>query len=116
MALDAFMTIKGKKQGELHKDASKSDSIGQSARTDTKHHGKITIVGFNSSVVVPRDMSSGAATGTRNHQPVIITKFFDRSSPLLWQALANNEMLESVTCEFYRNDPGGMPEPDPEDF
>lgn len=112
MALDAFMTIKGKKQGEIHKDASKPESVGQSARTNSKHHGKITIVGFNSAIVVPRDMSSGVATGTRNHQPVTFTKFFDKSSPLLWQALANNEQLDEVVCEFYRTDPGGMPEPE----
>jgi type VI secretion system secreted protein Hcp len=111
MALDSFMTIKAKKQGDLHKDASKPDSIGQAARTDSKFHGKITVVAFTGGIVVPRDMSSGVATGTRNHQPVTFTKYFDRSSPLLWQALANNEVLEEVNAEFYRTDPGGMPEP-----
>ena len=111
MSLDAYMTIKGKKQGEISKDASKPDSMGQSAKGDADLQSKITVVGFSSGIVVPRDMASGVATGTRNHQPVTITKFFDKASPLLWQALANNEMLEDVIIDFYRTDPGGMPKP-----
>lgn len=111
MALEAYMTIKGKKQGDISKDASKPDSIGQMAKADTGSQGKITVVGFTSGILVPRDATSGVATGARNHQPVAITKFFDRASPLLWQALATNEILEEVVCDFYRTDPGGMPQP-----
>lgn len=111
MALEAYLTIKGKKQGDISKDASKPDSIGQVAKVDESSQGKITVVGFTSGIVVPRDMTSGVATGARNHQPVVITKFFDRASPLLWQALATNEILEEVVSEFYRTDPGGMPQP-----
>jgi type VI secretion system secreted protein Hcp len=111
MALDLFMTVKGKKQGDISKEASTPGSIGQAARSDTKFHNKITVVGFDSGIVVPRDMASGVATGTRNHQPVKLIKLFDRASPLLWQALANNELLEDINAEFYRTHPDGMPEP-----
>lgn len=111
MALEAYMTIKGKKQGEIHKDASKPDSMGQGSKNDSDLQAKITVVAFTSQVVVPTDMTSGVATGTRNYQPVTFTKVFDKSSPLLWQALATNEMLDEVVCEFYRPDPGGMPKP-----
>ncbi len=112
MSMEAYMTIKGKKQGDIHKDASKPKSLGQHARSDSSMQEKITIVGFGMGIVVPRDMSSGVATGARNHQPVVFTKFFDRSSPLLWQALAQNELLDEVVADFYRTDPGGMPKPE----
>lgn len=111
MALEAYITVKGNKQGDISKDASKPDSIGQIAKSDASFHSKITVFGFASGIVVPRDMTSGIATGARNHQPVVFTKFFDRASPLLWQALATNEVLEEVVAEFYRTDPGGMPAP-----
>lgn len=111
VSLEAYMTIKGKKQGDISKDASKPDSIGQVAKGASDKQAKITLVAFASGIIVPRDGTSGVATGARNHQPVTITKFFDRASPLLWQALATNELLEDVVCEFYRTDPGGMPHP-----
>ncbi|MGY8683193.1 Hcp family type VI secretion system effector [Bradyrhizobium sp. UFLA05-153] len=111
VSLEAYITIKGKKQGDISQDASKPDSIGQVAKSDSDNQSKITVVAFTSGIIVPRDMTSGVATGTRNHQPVVFTKFFDRASPLLWQALATNEVLEEVVCEFYRADPAGMPKP-----
>ncbi|MGY3538145.1 type VI secretion system secreted protein Hcp [Bradyrhizobium sp. USDA 4515] len=111
VSLEAYLTIKGKKQGDISKDASKPDSIGQVAKGDAGKQGKITVVSFTSRIFLPRDATSGVATGARNHQPVVFTKFFDRASPLLWQALATNEVLEDVVCEFYRTDPGGMPQP-----
>ncbi|WP_179880025.1 MULTISPECIES: Hcp family type VI secretion system effector [Bradyrhizobium] len=111
MSLESYMTIKGKKQGDISKDASKPDSIGQVAKGDSGKQAKITVVAFTSGIAVPCDVTSGIATGARNHKPVLFTKFFDRASPLLWQALATNEVLEEVLCEFYRTDPGGMPQP-----
>jgi type VI secretion system secreted protein Hcp len=112
MALEAYMKITGQQQGEISKDASTSQSLGQMARGDSGHHHRITVVAFGSGIVVPRDVASGIATGASFAQPVTFTKFFDRSSPLLWQALGNNEVLTEVICDFYRNDPGGMPKPE----
>lgn len=111
MALESYIKIKGTKQGDISKDASKKDSIGQVAKADTTLQGMITVVAFASGIVLPRDLASGVVTGARNHQPVVFTKYFDKSSPQLWQALATNEMLEEVVCEFYRPDPGGAPQP-----
>jgi type VI secretion system secreted protein Hcp len=109
MPHEIYATIKGKKQGDMSKGASKSDSIGQHARHD--HEDRVTVFAFGSGTVVPRDMASGVATGTRHHQPVVFTKLVDRASPQLAQALAQNELLDEVVFEFYRNDPGGMPKP-----
>lgn len=111
MALQAYMTIRGKKQGDISKDASTPNSIGQVAKVDEGSQGKITVVGFTSGIVVPLDATSGVATGARNHKPVVFTKFWDRASPLLSEALTKNEILEEAVCEFYRADPDGMPKP-----
>ncbi|WP_420965340.1 Hcp family type VI secretion system effector [Bradyrhizobium sp. B120] len=111
MSLEIYLKIKGKKQGDISKDASTPDSIGQVAKGDSDKQGKITVVAFTSAISVPCDPASGVATGPRNHKPVSFTKYFDRASPLLWQALATNEVLEDLVCEFYRPDPGGMPQP-----
>jgi len=113
MALDAYMTIKGKTQGDISAEASTRKSIGQVAKdAQPGNHGKITVVGFTTGVVIPRDISSGIATGTRAHQPVVFTKYFDKASPLLWQALATNEILEEVVCEFYRTSADGLGKPE----
>lgn len=111
MALEAYLKVQGGTQGDISANASKPDSIGQVAKSDTANHGLITVVGFLSGIVLPRDLASGVVTGARNHQPVVFTKYFDRASPLLWQALAKNEVLSEVKCEFYRPDPSGMPAP-----
>ncbi len=110
MALDAYMTIKGKKQGDIAKEASTVKSFGQGAKFD-KHGDTITVVAFTSGIVKPRDPKSGAPSGARIHQPANFTKVFDRSSPLLWQALATGEQLE-VEITFFRADTTGLGEPE----
>jgi hypothetical protein len=38
---------------------------------------------FNQSIVSPRDAASGLPTGKRMHKPYVITKEYDKSSPIL---------------------------------
>lgn len=40
MSLEAYLKIKGKKQGDISKDASKPDSIGQVAKGDSGKQGR----------------------------------------------------------------------------
>jgi type VI secretion system secreted protein Hcp len=108
MALQAYLTIT---QDNISKGASNANSIGQVASTDTTNQDKITVIGFSSNCLIPIDPNSGVATGSRMYRPVVITKFFDSASPLLWGALAQNKVLSEVLCEFYRPDPAGMPKP-----
>ncbi len=51
---------------------------------------------------ITRDQSS-------NHQPVVITKPIDKSSPLLGMAITDNEML-NCTLDFYRTSDTGTQE------
>jgi type VI secretion system Hcp family effector len=52
------------------------------------------------------ERASGQATGKRQHKPFIIVKQFDKATPLLLNALVNNENLTTVTFTLLR---GGQP-------
>lgn len=56
--------------------------------------------GFSYSLVSPRDPATGQATGKRQHSPIKFTKLINNVSPLLFQALVNNENLTSVVIQF----------------
>jgi len=96
MAYEAYMIIEGTKQGKLK---------GESVRT--AHKDKIPILGFEYEVAAPRDLASGQASGKRQHKPVKVIKEWGASSPQLFQAVTTNEVLKSVTFEFYRTTPEG---------
>jgi len=49
----------------------------------------------------PRDAASGQPSGKRQHSPVSIVKEWGAASPQIFQALANNEVLETVDIDCY---------------
>lgn len=73
-----------------------------------KFKDKSEINGFMQEVISPRDAASGAATGKRNYQPIIILKKAGSASPQFFQALTTNEVLKKVTIDFYKPDPSGQ--------
>jgi len=87
MALNAFLQLKGQVQGDI------IGSVTQKGRT-----GKIMVIAFNHELQSPRDPGTGQATGKRMHKPFVITKEIDKSSPLLYTALINNENI--ITWEL----------------
>lgn len=107
MALEAYMKVTGSVQGDISGKASNSDSIGQQAKTDSATFDLITVVGFKQGVILPTDPSAGVVTGSRSYQPVVVTKFVDKATPLLWGAIAKNEVLTQVVLDFYRPHPTG---------
>jgi type VI secretion system secreted protein Hcp len=90
MALNAYLKLKGQKQGDI------KGSVTQKGR-----EGKIMVIAVNHEVVSPRDAASGLPTGKRMHKPFIITKELDKSSPLLFNALVNNENITSFELQFF---------------
>jgi type VI secretion system secreted protein Hcp len=56
---------------------------------------------FKHEVTIPTDPQSGMTTGQRVHRPVIITKVFDKSSPMLYLALCQNELVD-VEIKWFR--------------
>lgn len=54
------------------------------------------IISFSHEIVSPRDAASGLPTGRRQHKPITITKEIDKASPLIFQALVDNENLTEI--------------------
>lgn len=68
------------------------------------------VVGLFHEVVSPRDAASGLPTGKRQHKPLVVTKYLDKATPLLYQAMVNNENLTKVLLTYYRPDRDGVPQ------
>ena len=90
MALNAYLRLKGAKQGDI------KGSVTQKGR-----EGRIAVIAVTHDIVSPRDAASGQATGKRQHKPLVITKELDKASPLLRAALVSNEHLTSLTLDFF---------------
>lgn len=90
MALNAIMRLTSEVQGEI------KGSVTQAGREDS-----ILVIGFSHEVDSPRDAASGLPTGKRQHNPLIVTKEIDKSTPLLMKALVENENLTDVSLWFW---------------
>jgi type VI secretion system secreted protein Hcp len=91
MALNAYLTLKGQTQGDI------KGSVTQKGRED-----KIMVIAVQHEVSSPRDAASGLPTGKRQHHPIVITKEVDKSSPLLYNVLCNNENLTEWKLQFWK--------------
>ena len=96
MALNAYLSIKGQKQGQI-----------KGGVTQKGKEGWIAVYAFHHEIVSPRDSASGLPTGKRQHKPLTITKEIDKSTPVLLQVLVNNENLTEVILRFYGPDSKG---------
>ena len=97
MALNSYLSLKGQKQGDI-----------KGGVTQKGREGKILVIAFSHDIVSPRDASSGLPTGKRMHKPFVITKEIDRSSPLLYSALVNNENLVQWQLQCFAQKTGGV--------
>ncbi|WP_413483176.1 Hcp family type VI secretion system effector [Morganella psychrotolerans] len=86
MANIIYLAVTGNKQGLISRGASTTDSIGN--KYQAGHEDEILIFELSSNISMNQNVS---------FQPVDIRKPIDKSSPLLAQALTNNEIL---TCDF----------------
>ncbi len=90
MALNAYLRLKGTKQGVI-----------QGSSTQKGREGKIVVVASNHEVIAPVDPASGLPTGRRQHKPFVITKEVDKASPLLYTALVTNEQITEWELQFW---------------
>jgi type VI secretion system secreted protein Hcp len=74
------------------------------------HEDEILVEAFKHEVYTPTDSQSGQPTGPRVHKPLIITKVFDKASPLLYKALASGEKLPKVEVKWFRTSAEGRQE------
>lgn len=103
-----FISIKGSTQGLITQGTFTPESIGNSYQKG--HEDQALIKGFSHSISIPRDPQSGQPSGQRVHEPIVISKLFDKSSPLLYNALTKGETLTEVELKFYRTSYAGKPE------
>lgn len=108
MPTPAYMSVTGTTQGLITQAAFTADSVGNVYQEG--HEDEVIVQAFQHEVIIPRDPQSGQPTGPRVHQPVVITKVFDKSSPLLYEALTRGEVLTEVVIKWYRTSMAGTQE------
>ena len=86
MPYQVFATVTGAKQG-----AFKGES------TQKGREGKIAITSISYGVTIPRDATSGLATGRRIQHPVIFSKHWGVSSPQFSPRRSKTRFL-SLSC------------------
>ncbi len=106
MANPAFMRVQGVTQGLITAGAGTEESVGNMAVHDHQDESRIIKVDHN--VFIPKDPHSGMATGQRVHEAIQLTKLVDKSSPLLYNSLATNEVLERVEISYHRQSATGV--------
>lgn len=99
MIYNAYLTAVGQKQGAI-----------KGSVTDKGKEDSILVRSFTDQILSPRDAASGLPTGRRQHQPIVIVKEIDKSSPALWNALINNENLTSWVLRVWLSAMGTAPE------
>jgi type VI secretion system secreted protein Hcp len=87
------MSAKGQKQGIIKGEC-----------TIAGWEGTIVCIGFTHEVNSPRDATTGLPTGKRQHKPLTVTKYIDKTTPLFYSALVNNETLTEVSFNFFQTD------------
>lgn len=96
MAYEFYVTVVGTKQGAFVPETQ-----------DGPHAGTITGTAFHYGVEIPRDPSSGRATGRRLHHPVSFVKPWGGASPQFFSAITTNELLDHALFEFVRTNEAG---------
>jgi type VI secretion system secreted protein Hcp len=104
MASVGYASITGAKQGNITQNDNTANSMG--AGFQSTYQNLATIQAYTMGIFVPTDPQSGQPTGLRVYQPATLTKVFDQSSPLLWQALCTGEQL-TIELDLYRTAASG---------
>lgn len=108
MPTPAYMTIEGQQQGLITAGNFTEPSVGNIFQEG--HEDQILVEAFKHEIVLPRDPQSGQPTGQRVHQPIVITKVFDKCSPLLFNSLTSGERLTKCAIDWYRTSATGTQE------
>jgi type VI secretion system secreted protein Hcp len=102
------MTIEGAKQGPITQGTFTGESVGNIWQEG--HEDEILVQAFSHKIIIPKDPQSGQPSGQRVHHPLVITKVFDKSSPLLYAALTSGERLTKCKIKWYRTSEQGVQE------
>jgi len=95
MALNAFLKLSGQKQGAI-----------KGASVQKGREGQIEVNAVDHQVNRSFD-ASGVPAAARQHQPFVITKDVDVSSPQLYQAMVGAEPMSEFTLQFFQTQAAG---------
>ncbi|MDR6610060.1 Hcp family type VI secretion system effector [Pseudomonas synxantha] len=102
MASHGYMHITGKRQGLISAGCSNVISLGNKCQIG--HEDEIMILAYSHNMTTGTD--SGVTGDRGQHMPIMITKYIDKSSPLLASALHEREEVECKIF-FYKSSPSG---------
>ncbi len=108
MPTPAYITLVGTKQGLITAGTFTEDSVGNIYQEG--HEDEALVQAFSHEIIIPRDPQSGQPTGQRVHKPLMITKVYDKASPLIFNALTSGERLSECTIKWYRTSSAGVQE------
>src|SRR5438552_2711673 len=78
----AYMTVKGKAQGDISSGALGTDSMGRDSKSS--HENEILVQAYKHSIMTPKDPLTGQPRGKPVHEYFTVTKPQDKSSALLY--------------------------------
>ena len=108
MPIPAYLSIKGVYQGNISGDTGSKSSMGN--KWQAGHEDEILVQAFEHEVKRATDPQSGQPTSPAGHLPFTIVKGWDKSTPLLFQALCQNERLYECELKLYRTNAHGKQE------
>jgi type VI secretion system secreted protein Hcp len=96
-ALNAYLTVKGQKQGQI-----------KGGVTKKGQEGRIQVISVSHEIISPRDSASGLPTGKRQHKPFVVRKPIDKSTPILNSMLTSNELIKTWELAVLMPDAKGV--------
>jgi type VI secretion system secreted protein Hcp len=90
----------------LYLKANGQDIKGESTQASLGRKDSIECLYYESSVRTARETGSGMATGRRSYEPLVIRKRIDKSTPLIYKALVENQVIDGI-FKFFRPNPTG---------
>jgi type VI secretion system secreted protein Hcp len=98
MPTEIYMSINDP-EGCLTEEACSKESIGSFFKSD--YEEECLVLAYDHKVSVPTNTLTGQVTGSRKHEFLEVSKFIDKSSPLLLNSVTSPSELE-VVLRFFR--------------
>ena len=98
MPTEIYMSINDP-EGCLTEESCSKETIGSFFKAD--HDEESLILAYDHKVSVPTNTLTGQVTGTRKHEYLEVSKFIDKSSPLLLNSVTAPSELE-IILRFFR--------------
>ncbi|EEV5967770.1 type VI secretion system tube protein Hcp [Escherichia coli] len=108
MPTPCYISITGQTQGNITAGAFTADSVGNIYVQG--HEDEMLVQEFLHNVTVPTDPQSGQPAGQRAHKPFIFTVALNKAVPLMYNALASDEMLPTTELHWWRTSVEGKQE------